>query len=240
MNPLKTSASYQPLEPVPSGRKLGPLQTNPDFKLSLRNTCISVLLSPRHPDDIPPLLSEIDWEPEVGSKGAHGLQDAVALKESQNYLTMDECDNITKALRSAHRVSAAASRKLKHSIPDPAFSPSSRPRRNKENKPEDASANPYFSPCPNPSHTAIGDIGHLEDGQITRRIYIHMPAEERIEWVKVSGADEEVPILWKGCSPGCLRFLEEADEDEDEAEDTEVDEEDGFGADVLSGDGDWA
>jgi hypothetical protein len=39
------------------------------------------------------------------------------------------------------------------------------------------------------------------------------PAEERIEWRDVHGL-ARLPIKWKGCSPGCLTFLEE-DEEED-------------------------
>jgi hypothetical protein len=49
-------------------------------------------------------------------------------------------------------------------------------------------------------------------------MFVHS-AEERMEWlgliagVKVAEGDEgRIPVLWRGCKRGCLRFLEEQDE----------------------------
>ena len=90
--------------------------------------------------------------------------------------------------------------------PDP-FPLSSRPF-----PPDDASKNPYYYPCPSPRHL---EYEAIMGPRASRHLFVQ-PAEERIEWKKLLG--QEVPIRWKGCSPGCLAFLE-ADEDEWELSD---------------------
>jgi hypothetical protein len=51
---------------------------------------------------------------------------------------------------------------------------------------------------------------------MTRRLFLRA-AEERLEWTTVCG-QKDLPVRWKGCSPGCLEFLEHghASEIEDE------------------------
>lgn len=47
--------------------------------------------------------------------------------------------------------------------------------------------------------------------RVTRRIFLDA-AEERFEWVTVAGVPN-LPIQWLGCSPGCLDFLEDDDDE---------------------------
>lgn len=66
--------------------------------------------------------------------------------------------------------------------------------------------------CPNKSHGA-------------RRIFIQ-PAEERHTWERnIAGHQVPfpgIPVLWRGCSPGCLDFLQPADEQKDQPTPAEV------------------
>lgn len=96
---------------------------------------------------------------------------------------------------------------------------------------DDAALNPYYTACPSPHHT---DGCEADGSKVTRRIYLHAPAEERMEWVKIKGADSLVPIRWQGCQRGCLDFLEQPEVVQGEDEDK--DDEDGFDAAVLEED----
>ncbi|KAB5594784.1 hypothetical protein CTheo_1763 [Ceratobasidium theobromae] len=52
---------------------------------------------------------------------------------------------------------------------------------------------------------------HREDKEETSGLFVR-PAEKRLEWVTTLAGCElssAVPILWRGCSAGCLDFLEE-------------------------------
>lgn len=40
-----------------------------------------------------------------------------------------------------------------------------------------------------------------------RRLFLRA-AEERLEWTTICG-QKDLPIRWKGCSPGCLEYLEQ-------------------------------
>ncbi|KAJ9120206.1 hypothetical protein QFC22_003106 [Naganishia vaughanmartiniae] len=233
-----------------SGRKLEPLIIRRPGVASLRSMALSVLLSSRLPHSLPPILTSIDWEPspeERGTRNAvHGLYDAYTLAGRVPCLTTTEARGMIAAARAAYRHSSS-SRKHDDGIPNPAFSGAAArvglvPRDPTDGEqPDDAAANPYFSPCPNPAHGSV----------FTRKLYVGEPAVERIEWTRVNGADKEVPIRWKGCSVECLDFLEMPvdvladDDDEDGLSDTDVEEgeevggvldEDGFDADVLGGD----
>ncbi|KDQ19116.1 hypothetical protein BOTBODRAFT_484309 [Botryobasidium botryosum FD-172 SS1] len=76
--------------------------------------------------------------------------------------------------------------------------------RDHEHSTNDASLNAQHSACPAPMHVHAG-----------RQMFVRH-AEERYEWrseiagVCVSGL---VPVLWRGCSGGCLAFLEDSVED---------------------------
>ncbi|KAJ9103861.1 hypothetical protein QFC21_002323 [Naganishia friedmannii] len=226
-----------------SGRKLEPLIIRRPGTTPLRSMALSVLLSSRLPHSLPPILTSIDWEPSAEQRGTrnavHGLYDAHTLASRVPCLTMVEARAMIAAARAAYRHSSS-SRKHDDGIPNPAFSGAGVVSRDSTGEEaDDAAANPYFSPCPNPAHGSV----------FTRKLYIGEPAVERIEWTRVNGADKEVPIRWKGCSVECLVFLEVPvhvsleDDDEDGLSDTDVEEDarevmdnDGFDADVLGGD----
>lgn len=240
---LERSPDLAKITVYPSGRKLEPLIVRRDGPESLRSMALSVLLSSRQSHNLPPILTSIDWDPAPEERGTaaatHGLHDARALITRVRCLSMTEATAVIASAKAAYRHSSS-SRKHDDGIPKPAFSgarASSASFRTSElataDEPlDDAAKNPYFSPCPNPAHEQV----------YTRKVYVGAPAVERIEWARVSGADKEVPILWKGCGVGCLQFLEEPDSDgdEDDLSDTDVDqdleEDDGFDADVLGGD----
>lgn len=84
------------------------------------------------------------------------------------------------------------------------------PASHKVPPPDDAATNMYYQPCPSRRHLEYDESGAEP---LPRRIFLHA-AEERVEWRDVHGM-KGLPVLWQGCSPGCLSFLEE-DEDEDE------------------------
>jgi hypothetical protein len=240
---LERSPDPEKITVYPSGRKLEPLVVHHDGPPSLRSMALSVLLSSRQSHNLPPILTSIDWDPAPEERGTaaaiHGLYDAHALMDRVRCLTVTEATAVIASAKASYRHSSS-SRKHDDGIPNPAFSGgkssaagfrTSAPASTDEPL-DDAAKNPYFSPCPNPAHEQV----------FTRKVYVGTPAEERIEWARVSGADKEVPIKWKGCSVGCLQFLEEApwsdsdEDDEGDLSDTDVDEDDGFDADVLGGD----
>ena len=76
--------------------------------------------------------------------------------------------------------------------------------------PDDAAENPYYYPCKSPRHRICDTEATVEHP--TRHIFLHA-AEERVEWMDVFEM-KGLPIQWLGCSPGCLAFLEEEEEDE--------------------------
>ncbi|CAE6491514.1 unnamed protein product [Rhizoctonia solani] len=62
-----------------------------------------------------------------------------------------------------------------------------------------------YSWCPGRKHRADAEGEYSSSG-----IFV-VPAEERLEWVSVLAGCElssAVPILWRGCSAGCLSFLD--------------------------------
>jgi len=64
----------------------------------------------------------------------------------------------------------------------------------------DASLNMTYSTCPSPHHR----------GKLRPSVF-HDSVEERIEWrTDIAGVKlaEMVPLRWRGCSQGCLAFLE--------------------------------
>lgn len=124
-------------------------------------------------------------------------------------------EGISRVLQSARSISTDLDARTKTSGRNPSSTHPSRtadlfPNLNRATKPDDAAKNPYFDPCPNPRHN-IRDV-NAEHDPIVRRLYLHA-AEERIEWREVHKWPN-IPIKWKGCSPGCLLFLEKDEEDE--------------------------
>ncbi|CAE6436483.1 unnamed protein product [Rhizoctonia solani] len=61
--------------------------------------------------------------------------------------------------------------------------------------------------CPGQKHRKNPDT---DTEAVPHRVFVH-PAEERLEWVTMLAGCElssAVPILWRGCSLGCLGFLD--------------------------------
>ncbi|TYJ53078.1 hypothetical protein B9479_006310 [Cryptococcus floricola] len=180
---------------------------------SLRDMCLSLLITPRKPHDLPPLLDRYDWE-EFGHGEPHPLLDPAALHAIIPCISEPTHKRILQLLRSFSNQFHYAnghqrSWDLDRIDPFP---------RGGDAPDDDASTNPYYDFCPSPRH--------LESDLVpTRHLFLH-PAEERVEWRDFAG-QKNLPIRWKGCSPGCLAFLEQGCE--------EI--EDGFDAAVI-GDGD--
>lgn len=211
----------------PSGRRLAPLTIKLDEELtgsqvpSLHSLCLARLLSTSEPDHMPPLLSRFDWSPEGGEN--HALQSPGNLHKHLKYLSLDNCARVIQALRSASDTKQA--RAYEYSLPDNNSSPGKRrPQRSRKDRgsslKEDAADNPFFNPCPNPSHYQ-GGIAKL-----SKWVYLQTPAEERIQFVEVAG-EKNIPIKWEGCCRGCLGFLVEAEPAEQDT--------DGFDVAVLDG-----
>lgn len=181
----------------------GEQQARADTVPSLSSLCLSVLLSPRSPQNRPPLLA-YDWE---GTQrgGAHPLLDAAVLREFMPCLPLADVRRVLQAVKSActtgvqhpWRRGSLATRA------DPF------PRSHLVPLPDDASANPYYNPCPSPRHQAAQSTSSAMDTP-SRRLFLHA-AEERFEWVTICGHDN-LPIRWLGCSPGCLAFLDTEDD----------------------------
>lgn len=101
---------------------------------------------------------------------------------------------------------------------------------------EDACKNVYFNRCPNARESAPSTDGvsdwPVAESAIDDAPLFAQPYEERLEWVShvagvrvakqgtelLAGATDAhaqmqhsgcLPLLWRGCSPGCLSFLEE-------------------------------
>lgn len=181
-----------------TSRKLGPLRRSLQQSVPrLYDLCLNMLISPR--PELPPLLDSYAWEVAPGK--LHPLLDLDTLHDMIPCIARHDLSRSVAALRSAGAVYAGhrgkrpeiASLGIKSRV-DP-FPRSSRPQ-----PPDDAAQNPYHNPCPSLYHPS------------NRRLFLH-PAETRLEWRDVFG-HKELPIRWEGCSPGCLDFLEDEDEDD--------------------------
>ncbi|WVR04801.1 hypothetical protein IAU60_001813 [Kwoniella sp. DSM 27419] len=187
----------------------------------LTTLCMNLLLSPRPPNDLPPLLDMYEWD--APTRGiAHPLLDADAMHDIIPGATKVDVERVLQALRTAstqqnhrRRTGGGSSGSLNANA-DPF------PRSHRPAPIDDASTNPFFSPCPSPRH-------HEYDAEVpahsrpSRHIFLH-PAEERIEWREVCNV-KDLPIRWMGCSPGCLAFLDDDDDDAWSLGDTDVDDE---------------
>lgn len=223
-----------------------PTRKNQLAPLSLRDLCLNVLLSSREPDHLPPLLTHVDWisETDANDHHDHALQDSASLLRKCPQLIEGEARRIVSSTKAATD-DATISRQMKDGVPNPAFA-SSRGKKSSSSSTllsspadlnassdsdsdtdaDDAAANPYFLPCPSPRHQS-------PDSEVTRVVYVHEPMERRVEWVKIAGNEEEVPILWKGCQRGCLDFLEQESVVLEEPAAVIDAHEDGFDVDLL-------
>ncbi|WRT64563.1 uncharacterized protein IL334_001495 [Kwoniella shivajii] len=172
----------------------------------LTTICMNILISTRPPNDLPPLLDMFEWDhPKRGVP--HPLLDSEAMHEVIPSHSVSDLGRVLQTLRTAsttykHRKTSGGRRSLDSSV-DPF------PRPYKPLPPDDASTNPYFYPCPSPRHL---EMNLDTTSRPTRHLFLH-PAEERIEWREVCGT-KDLPIKWRGCSPGCLDFLEKDEEEE--------------------------
>jgi hypothetical protein len=188
--------------------------------IRLHEACTNSLISPRLPSNLPPMIDPgYDWKIRPGK--AHPLLDPLELQQTiQNFDEID-CARMLQALRSACN---AVSRKGTNSYDGgrrgstasnmgSSNSESLFPSTGRPPRPDDAAENPYYDPCPNPSHR---ESSTSEPPVMTRRLFLRA-AEERLEWTVICG-QKGLPVRWKGCSPGCLDFLEHghASEIEDE------------------------
>jgi hypothetical protein len=168
-----------------------------DSVLRLSTLCINILISPRPPANLPPLLDAYDWSVDPRSL-THPLSQPAIFHACIPAIPEAQTTRILQALKSAAR-NHTESKSLK--ISSSRSSPGPFPRFDVA---DDVSDDPYFSPCPSPRHL-VYDAGSALVERPSRYLYVE-PAEERIEWRDVHGL-ARLPIKWKGCSPGCLTFL---------------------------------
>ncbi|KAL1413269.1 hypothetical protein Q8F55_001024 [Vanrija albida] len=166
---------------------------------SLASLCLTVLLSPRPPSNLPPLIDCYNWD-DCRVRGQHPLLDPHILSHSMPpSFSVDELGRILQSVKSA-----CSSRAQTGRLSDPF------PHSYRVPPPDDAAENPYYSPCPSTRHWTEND---LVDSTQSRRIFLHA-AEERFQWRVVANVSN-LPIRWLGCSPGCLEFLDEEDDEEE-------------------------
>ena len=168
------------------------------------------LISPRPPSNHPPLL-DYDWTGAEEKGESHPLLDPSILHRRIPCLSEDRLKRILQSLKSASTAAkqntiTSSHRRTPSSVTDSAPDPF--PQSHKTPPPDDASLNPYFYPCPSPRHL----IFDTDSPRPTKHLFLD-PAEERIEWRELKG-EKDIPIRWLGCSPGCLAFLEEDEEEE--------------------------
>ncbi|CAK9785584.1 unnamed protein product [Cutaneotrichosporon oleaginosum] len=203
-NPWLPQPSAHNQEELQVRRTLGPLQRFQESSVPrLAALCMIVLLSPRLPSNLPPFMS-FDWDAHR-INGKHPLLDVEGLqREILPAFSLTELRRILQAVKSgcdsgtdprrASRRTAFDRFPASHGVPPP----------------DDASTNMYYYPCPSPRHLEYDEDSREEP--LPRRVFLH-PAEERIEWRTVAGV-KGLPIRWLGCSPGCLTFLEEEEEED--------------------------
>ena len=202
-----------------SGRVLGPLDSTAEQSVPrLYNICLNMLISPRAPSNLPPLLDQYEWEaPAKGHR--HPLLDADELVEIIPSIRRQDMICALQALKSAgHAYASSGSSNARPNLYGSlglartgAIKVDPFPRSHRPSPPDDASTNPYFYPCPSPRHLEYDENADGNTVRPTRHLFVHA-VEERLEWRDLFDAGQ-LPIRWKGCSPGCLDFLEEEEED---------------------------
>ncbi|WVQ80222.1 hypothetical protein IAT38_002327 [Cryptococcus sp. DSM 104549] len=199
--PAGFTASPNPWHTPPEEGTFSLLIQHYDHPVSrLKDICLQLLLSPQGPARLPPLLEGYDWRPSYGAP--HPLVDPGAMHEVMPHMPEADVHRVLQLLRSASNT-FAHERRINPSRYSGVVDPF--PRSHRTPPPDDASTNPFYYRCPSPRHLEMDEHprGHL---------FLH-PAEERLEWRKFNG--ETVPLKWMGCSPGCLAFLEQTDEDDE-------------------------
>jgi hypothetical protein len=191
-------------------------ETNSIARLS--TLCINLLISPRPPNNLPPLLDTYDWG--VPVKGEpHPLLDMTTLGRTIPSIPERYLPGMLQALRSAgnaykqlepqtRRNSTSTVRKGSRGSHRNKIDPF--PQADRHSVEDDAETNPYYYPCPSPRHLEI-NAETWPDCRPDRHVFLY-PAEERVEWRTVHGW-RMLPVRWQGCSPGCLAFLEQDEEE---------------------------
>lgn len=209
-NPWLKRPDVQPIH----NRYFGPLITFTSCNVPrLFDICANLLLTPRPPSGLPPMLDSYDWTPsDIGSP--HPLLSSAALRDWISVFDEKACPRILQAMRSA---SNTASRKASSYTHGRRASTSANigltggadiiPKTRQPPRPDDAADNPYYQACPNRRHLESTSSEHP---LATKRLFLHA-GEERLEWRTICG-QANLPIKWLGCSPGCLDFLEQDDD----------------------------
>ena len=197
----------------PSSRILAPLiSSNRSAVPRLSALCLNLLISPCRPTGLPPLLDAYDWE--TPAKGQlHPLLDVTTLHQLIPNISVLDLGRLLQALKSAGATHSRTTLDLHLRGADAPVSSVTQlsldpfPRSNRDAVQDDASANPWYYPCPSPRHLEY-DVSSIRTAfKRDRHLFLH-PAEERIEWREVFGITG-LPVKWLGCCPGCLAFLVE-------------------------------
>lgn len=192
---LNANPLLQPPRPFGGDRVMSPLVRHQQDVRSLLDIATSVLLSP-------PLSSAT----EAGMKTKTKLEEIWELPLPPGVLNAELIGKINAALpRSCRsRTMESPSRALRPGSPSP--QPSGKQPATSWDVDDDAGMNPRYNVCPSPNHLSCTMF--IDHG------------EERFEWIKdvveVVVSDlpgGAVPIRWRGCSAGCLDFLEKGDAD---------------------------
>ena len=173
--------------------------------------CLNLLISPRQPSNLPPLLDAYDWDIPAGQ--LHPLLDPASLHQLIPHVSEADLRRVLQALKSAG--SAYAQSKSHNSYISSVHGVSQQkvdpfPRSHRFIKPDDAYLNPWFCPCPSPRHLEYDSS--WSEVKSSRRLFLN-PSEERLEWREVFGISS-LPVKWLGCSPGCLAFLKKEEGDD--------------------------
>lgn len=191
-----------------SGRRFSPLVRHDAGIRRLSTMCLNLLISPRPPRNLPPLLDCFEYERQDGK---HPLLDVDLLHEQIPVIPQPDLRRIVQALKSADRARQEARTTSRYGALGPMSSSAGDafPRSHRTAPPDDAAINPYYSACPSPRHLEYEDESVAD--RPSRHLFLY-PAEEMIEWVEINGT-KDLPIRWQGCSPGCLQYLlEDGDE----------------------------
>jgi len=179
--------------------------------------CLNLVITPRPPSGLSPLHDSFLWETEKGEN--HPLLDVDALHARVPAVSRSDLRRCLQAAKStSHASHHGSSGNKRHAFASLGVSASPAkglpyPTSHRTDSPDDASENPFYSPCPSPRHMEFETPLGLVSARSARRLFLR-PAEERLEWRELFGQGE-LPLRWKGCSPGCLAFLEAEVEDED-------------------------
>lgn len=133
---------------------------------SLKDLCLSVLISPQKPNDLPPLLDKYYWDPP--RRGIpHPLLDASAMHELIPNIDEADLERVLQLLRSCSNHHLYSKRH------NPSQSPETVdpfPRSHRASPSDDASTNPYYLACPSSRHLEVDGSSTLAP---RRHLFVH-------------------------------------------------------------------